>query len=108
MKIHSAARYLPRYRVTKETIERELGNFRPSGVDEITVPSADEDSLTMAYEAGTKAIEAGTIDRNTIQSLYLATTTPPLEEENIGVRLAEMLDLPSKIGIQTLTQSTNG
>ncbi|MFB6254187.1 MAG: zinc ribbon domain-containing protein [Halobacteriaceae archaeon] len=108
MKIHSAARYLPRYRITKETIENESGNFRPAGIDEIAVPSADEDSLTMAYEAGTKAIEAGTIDPTTIQSLYLATTTPPLEEEDIGVRLAEMLDLPSDIRIQTLTQSTNG
>ena len=82
--IKSFGAYIPRYRLGKET-----DGWRSSG--EKAVANFDEDSVTMAVAAGVNCL--GDIDRESIDGLLFATTTPPYSEKQCAAIIATALDL---------------
>ena len=56
--IAAAAFYLPRCVITADEYRRSLGTFHATGIEEKRVPAYDEDEVTMAVEAGQRAIDA--------------------------------------------------
>ena len=76
--------YIPRYRLGVDTTgwnsaqERSVANF-------------DEDSVTMAVAAGLDCLQGQ--DRQSIDGLVFATTTPPYAEKQCAAIIAEALDL---------------
>lgn len=98
--------YAPRLRIDTETISEALGQAHAGGIDKKAVPEADEDTLTMAFEAAVRALAAADADAADLRSLALATTTPPMEEEDLTARLANMLGAPETVRTHTETGST--
>ena len=76
--------YVPRYRLGPATSgwnspgERAVANF-------------DEDSVTMAVAAGADCLRV--IDRNSVDALVFASTTPPYAEKQCAAIVATALDL---------------
>lgn len=98
--------YVPRYRITASTIADAWDGFRARGVDEKRVAGADEDAVTMAVAAAERAIADAGVDRAQIGTLALGTTTPPVDEGDVGVTVAEVLGLDACVDVRTATQST--
>ena len=80
--------YVPRYRLGAETAG---WNSR----QERTVANFDEDSVTMAVAAGADCL-AGR-DRNAIDGIIFASTTPPYAEKQCAAIVAAALDLRQDI-----------
>jgi len=98
--------YAPRYRVPAEAFEEAWGRFDASGVERKAVPDADEDALTMAYEAATRALDAAARDAAETDALAFATTTPPLEETDLTARLGAMLGVSETAARRSFSDST--
>jgi len=98
--------YTPRLRVTAETFREAWGRFEASGIERKAVPEADEDALTMGAEAARRALAAAGRDGRAVRYLAFATTTPPVEEEDLTPRLASVLGAPGDVTTQTHTAST--
>lgn len=103
--IDAVGTYLPRYRLASEEIEAAWGTS-PRGIEQVAVPAADEDAITMGIAAAEDALQG--VDREGICSLGFATTTPPVEEELLCGRLVRALDLPRTTATRSETQSTLG
>ena len=104
--ILSVGAYAPRGRIAAETIAEAWGRIQGSGIDEKAVPAADEDALTMAYEAAERALEAGDIEGRDVDWLGFASTTPPLAEGDLSVRLGAMAGLDERVTSHVFTGST--
>ncbi|MFC4248368.1 zinc ribbon domain-containing protein [Natribaculum luteum] len=104
--IESVGAYAPRYRLTAEAVEEAWGQFHGAGVSETAVPAGDEDTLTMAYEAASRALSAGEVDPADVTALLVGTTTPPNEEEAMAPRLVSTLGLPEALETRQFTGST--
>jgi len=98
--------YAPPLRIDAAEIESALGQFRAPSIDEKSVPEADEDALTMAFEAARRALDAADADGDDVVHLAFATTTPPMAEEDLTARLASFLDTPDGVRTRTFTGST--
>ncbi|WP_049927201.1 zinc ribbon domain-containing protein [Halopiger goleimassiliensis] len=98
--------YAPRFRITAEAFEEAWGQFHAAGVNEKAVPAADEDALTMGYEAATRALEAADVDGASVDWLAFAASRPPEAEEDLTARLGAMLALSESATRQTFTGST--
>ena len=98
--------YAPSLRIEADEIESGLGRFRAPGIDEKAVPEADEDALTMAYEAARRALDASGVDGSAVRHLAVATTTTPMAEEDCTARLASFLGTPEDVRTRTFTGST--
>jgi len=94
-KIEAVGAYAPRFRVSAEAFEEAWGQFHAAAVNEKAVPDADEDALTMAYEAAARALDAADRAGADVSFLAFASTTPPLAEEDLTARLGGMLAVPS-------------
>ena len=76
--------YVPKYRLGRDTLgwnseqERSVANF-------------DEDSVTMAVAAGRECLRGR--DRQAVDGLIFATTTPPYAEKQCAAIIATALDL---------------
>jgi 3-hydroxy-3-methylglutaryl CoA synthase len=91
--IVSYGAYIPIYRLSQAEIAKVWGGrARPT---EKAVANCDEDGITMAVEAGVDCL--GKVDRNSIDALYLATTTPPYTEKQSASLVAAALDLREDI-----------
>lgn len=82
--------YAPDDRIAAEEFTDAVDVFQGSGITEKAVPAPDEDVVTMAYEAGSRALDAADVDAGAIGSLVLATTNPPLDEEDLLAHLGAM------------------
>lgn len=98
--------YAPRLRIDADTIADVWGGFDARGIVEKAVPEADEDALTMAVEAADRALSAAGCAPETIDRLAFATTTPPMAEEDLTPRLANILGIGSDVATTTVTAST--
>jgi len=87
--ITSTGAYIPYYRLKREEIGRAWGGGHQRG--EKAVANFDEDSITMAVEAGRDALHG--IDRQAIDGLYFATTTAPYKEKQGAAVIASALNL---------------
>ena len=94
--IVSYGAYIPRFRYGKETagwgmpIEKPVANY-------------DEDSITMAVAAGFDCING--LDRDAIDGLIFATTTPPYTEKQGAAAIAAAVDLGRNILTNDITNS---
>ena len=104
--IEAVGAYAPRFRISAEEFERAWGKFHASGVNSKAVPDADEDAVTMAYEAASRALDAADRVGADVSFLGFATTTPPLAEEDLTARLGGMLGVPGEAARHVFTGST--
>ena len=104
--ILSLGAYAPRNRIAGETIAEAWGRFQGAGIKQKAVPAADEDALTIAYEAAVRALDAGEIEWSEVDWLGIASTTPPLAEEDLSVHLGAMLGLEAAVSGHVFTGST--
>jgi len=98
--ITSFGAYIPIYRLNRSDIARV---WESSGTGEKAVANFDEDSLTMGVEAALDCL-AG-IDRETVDGLYFASTTPPYREKQAASIMAAALDLLREIITADFTDS---
>ncbi|NHN58877.1 MULTISPECIES: zinc ribbon domain-containing protein [Halorussus] len=105
-RIEAVGAYAPRFRVSAEAFEEAWGQFHAAGVNEKAVPDADEDAVTMAFEAAAQALDAADREGGEVAFLAFATTTPPLAEEDLTARLGGMLSVPEDATRHTFTGST--
>ncbi|MCO8245128.1 zinc ribbon domain-containing protein [Haladaptatus sp. AB643] len=103
-KVAAVGAYAPRFRISADEFREAWGQFHAAGVNGKAVPDADEDTLTMAYEAARRALDAaGTPE---ISFLAFASTTPPMAEEDVTARLGGMLGVPDDATRHVFTGST--
>lgn len=100
--IKEIAVHLPYYRLTKEAIGSAWG--AKGGTGERRVANFDEDSITMAIEAGFKCLKQN--GRDHIKGLYFASTTAPYWEKQCSGICAGVLDLPPDIRTSDFGGST--
>ncbi|MFH1150945.1 MAG: zinc ribbon domain-containing protein [Actinomycetota bacterium] len=81
--------YIPWLRLERRLIAEAWGI--PGAPGEIAVGNFDEDSITMAIEAGRDCILD---DPAGVGGLYFASTSPPYAEKSCATTVASVLDLP--------------
>lgn len=104
--IAAVGAYAPDLRIEADELAEGWGRFQGRNIDEKAVPDADEDALTMGYEAASRALSAGDVDPASVDRLLFATTTPPAAEEDLTTHLTAMLALPDAVAGEMLTGST--
>lgn len=104
--ITAVGAYAPRLRIDADAFAEAWGRFEASGIERKAVPEADEDTLTMAAAAAERALDAAGLDGETLGALSFATTTPPLAEEELVVRLGSMLGAEETASHGQFTGST--
>ena len=87
--IVSYGAYIPIYRLKRDEMARAWSRGSVGG--ERAVANFDEDSATMAVEAVIDCLK-GT-DRQSVDGLYFATTTPPYREKQSASLIAQATDL---------------
>ncbi|HIH78429.1 MAG TPA: 3-hydroxy-3-methylglutaryl CoA synthase [Halobacteria archaeon] len=97
---------IPSYRIDRINIYKSMGWLNPASMlsGEKSIANYDEDSITMAVNAGADCLTG--FKRESVKGLYFATTTPPfLDRQNSGI-LSTALDLSSNIITEDFTNST--
>jgi 3-hydroxy-3-methylglutaryl CoA synthase len=102
--IKSFGAYIPMYRLNLETIGQVWDT--PVGRGEKAVANCDEDSLTMATEAVIDCLND--VDRELIDGLYFASTTPVYREKQNASIIAKVVDLRRDIDTLDITNSLRG
>ncbi len=105
--ITSYGAYIPRLRLDRMAIFQNMGWFAPAIVmvaqGERSMCNWDEDALTMAVAASRDCLIGK--DKNSLNGLYLASTTLPFaDRQNAGI-VATALNIPSKILASDFTAS---
>ncbi len=90
--IVSYGAYIPIYRLNRAILGQVWGG---GGKGEKAICNSDEDSITMAVEAGTDCLKG--IERRLVDALYFATTTSPFKEKQSASIIAAALDLREDI-----------
>jgi hydroxymethylglutaryl-CoA synthase len=104
-RVESVGAYAPRLRIDADEVREAWGTFGASGVESKAVPDADEDALTMAAEAGRRALDAAGRSGDEVAWLGFASTTPPLEAGDLTARLGSLLGVPETAAGRTFTGS---
>jgi 3-hydroxy-3-methylglutaryl CoA synthase len=99
--IVSYGAYIPIYRLNRESMWLTWGGMPVSG--ERAVANFDEDSITMAVEAGNNCLQG--IDHNEVDGLFLASTSTPYKEKQCANLVAEALDLKRSTRTADFTNS---
>jgi 3-hydroxy-3-methylglutaryl CoA synthase len=99
--ITSYGAYIPIYRLSREEISRAWGGRAARG--EKAIANYDEDSVTMAVEAVIDCLKG--IDRQRVDGLYFASTTPPYKEKQSASLVALAADLRRQIFTADFTNS---
>lgn len=97
--------YAPRYRLSADAVRHALDTFRASGIESVAVPDADEDPLTMAWEASKRALDAAGVDGAELGAIYLASTTLATLDESPVHHLATSFAAPEALDSRTFTGS---
>lgn len=98
--------YTPRWRIEAAAFEEAWGRQDAAGVSQKAVPGPDEDALTMAVEAGRRALSAADRSGSDIDWLALASANLPVAEEDLTARVGAMLAIPEACQRRTVTGST--
>lgn len=90
--------YLPRYRIRTEEIARHWNQNpkdvqRNLGITQKTVPGSDEDSFTMAFEAGKQSIEITDIHSSEISAIFVGSESHPYAVKPTSSMLVAALEL---------------
>ena len=100
--IRSWGIYLPGYNLERKAISKAWDFPKAPGTK--SMGNLDEDSITMAVEAGVDCLKG--IDPKTIDGLYFASTTSPFAEKQCASLIAKVLDLRDDIQTSDITSST--
>lgn len=103
--IVAAGVHVPRFRIDGEEMSDAWGHFQASGVEAKAVAGADEDAVTMGLAAAEQALSNAGVDAGDVGFVGLATTTPPLEEEELAPRLIKALGASNDAATRTTTAS---
>ena len=90
--IVSYGAYIPIYRLSRAILGQVWGG---GGRGEKAIANWDEDSITMAVEAGMDCLKG--IERQSVDALYFASTTPPFKEKQSASIVTAALDLRQDI-----------
>ena len=90
--IVSYGAYIPMYRLSRAILGQVWGG---GGKGEKAICNCDEDSITMAVEAGMDCLKG--MDKNDVDALYFATTTAPFKEKQSASIIVAALDLREDI-----------
>jgi len=102
--IKSFSAYVPFFRLNRSEFVRAWRGASMGG--EKAVANYDEDSLTMAAEAGQGCLKA--LESADIGGLFFASTTPPYSEKSSSSILASVLDLKNEVLTMDITDSLRG
>jgi hydroxymethylglutaryl-CoA synthase len=99
--------YVPRLRIKAEEIAAVWGNdvkqIREGLlVDEKSVPELDEDTITIATEAGRNALLRAQIDKKKIGALFVGSESHPYAVKPSGTVVAEALGLSTNLMVADL------
>jgi len=88
--------YIPRYRIKVEEIAKVWGADAPSYkkgllLDEKSVPSPDQDTITMSVEAAKNALKRARINPREIGAVYVGSESHPYVVKPSGTVLAEAI-----------------
>jgi len=88
--------YIPRNRIKVEEIAKVWGADAPSYkrglmLEEKSVPSPDQDTITMSVEASKNALKRANIDPSEIGAVYIGSESHPYAVKPSGTVLAEAL-----------------
>jgi 3-hydroxy-3-methylglutaryl CoA synthase/NAD(P)-dependent dehydrogenase (short-subunit alcohol dehydrogenase family) len=105
--ITSYGAYIPRLRLNRMAIVQAMGWFAPAimtvAQGERSMCNWDEDSLTMAVSAARDCLQGR--DKQTLDTVYLASTTLPFaDRQNAGI-LASALNLKDQLACADFTAS---
>lgn len=106
MRLAGVGAYAPRYRLSADAVRDALGSFEAPGIESVAVPDADEDAVTMAWEAGRRALDAAALDGADVDAIFLASTTLPTLDESPVPHLAVAFDAPDDVDSRAFTAST--
>jgi 3-hydroxy-3-methylglutaryl CoA synthase len=101
--ITSYGAYIPMYRLSLDVLSQVWGG--PRGRGEKAIANWDEDSITMAVEAGVDCL--ADMERQ-VDELYFATTTSPYKEKQCATIIADAFDLPDEVFTMDITNSLRG
>jgi len=93
--------YLPILRLSRDEIAKQWEGYSLRG--ERTVANCDEDTVTMAVEAGRDCLKTG--GKAGVDGLFFASTTPPYREKQSAALVATAMDLERKILAADFTDS---
>jgi len=99
--IVSYGAYIPIYRLSRDMPWLTWGGLPVGG--ERSVANFDEDSITMAVEAGNNCLQG--FNRDEVDALFLASTTTPYKEKQCAGIVSEALDLKRNIRTADFTNS---
>lgn len=91
--IETYGAYVPLHRLKRDDIARAWGAASQGG--ERAVANYDEDAITMAVSAATDCLRG--VDRNTVDAVYMATTSSPYREKLAASIVATALDLKREV-----------
>lgn len=95
--IHSFGSYVPRYRIAAKTIaehwKRGSEQVEGLGIIEKSVPATDEDSFTLAWEAGKQALESSDIKPKDIGAMFVGSESHPYAVKPTSAMLVSALQL---------------
>lgn len=97
--IEAYGAYVPISRLKRDDIARAWGGASQGG--ERAVANFDEDSVTMAVAAALDCLNG--IDRETVDAVFLATTTSPYREKLAATIVAAALDLKREVATSDFT-----
>jgi len=100
--IISYGAYVPMWRMERGEIAKAVGAMSAGGSR--AVASWDEDSLTMAVEAGLDCLSS--VDPKEIDVIHFATVSSPLKEKQASSLIASALDLRENVRTTDMTDST--
>lgn len=94
--------YIPRNRIKLEEIAKVWGADAPSYrkglmLEEKSVPSPDQDTITMAVEASKNALKRAGIDSREIGAVYVGSESHPYAVKPSGTVLAEALEATPEV-----------
>src|SRR6185369_16073739 len=92
--------YFPRRRLDRALIAKAWGG-RAAGTR--TVAGVDEDPLTMAVEAGARAVDDAHVSR--LDGVYFASTSAPYHEKQVASVVATALDCRRDVAVADFTGS---
>lgn len=90
--------YIPKYRIKPADIATAWGKEAPEvekslGVFEKAVAAVDEDAITLAIEAGSRALQTGQLDAKNIGGITIGSESHPYAVKPSSTTVAEILSL---------------